>query len=1116
MRAVNFASNRRRRPQPIVWNNFQGVNEVDDNVNLPDQQVPYAQNVDFGRIVGSAAKRYGMESIISDIRDLNEPHYTGGLTATLSPASAVGQTWSTGVGVTNLSRLMLRQTVLNISPEGVTVSVYADATKAVLIGSTANLSIYVASNFWEVIFNPSLTLIASTSYYLEITSATETYILNTSSSSSHAGQLYINGVADATRDLYQITYMDLGAGGCKGQHTFQSTAGDIPLIAVGTDVYKLSGASTSRTTDTEAEFNAGTKTDVVVLGDAPAAPATAITLGSSGGTGLTGDYYGKVSFVDVTGAESPLSAASNKYTASNTHLYWYNIPIGPAGTTQRKLYRTKAGGKTYYLDKIIDNNTDTGSGDALTDFYLTVEWEAKRVILGAGTTKGAAVITQTSTSNLLSIGTSVGQTITIPTGIKKIYSIAPYIIELGAGESVMLTLYSGVDKATTIGSASLTGAIADGYMEFVLNTVVTPGAIYYYEIVGGPASSVKCYLNNPSVYSGGQMYISGSAQTEDMAFYVYGCKYVLTGAYESELIDLTTAPTVSALTFTETLNGQTVAWFSRCSSDNSVWGDWQAVISSGDGIPLGRYVQIKYVMGSVDGTLTPSIKDYTLTYSVGYGTATSIKSGLSGGSVHFVDWDDRVWFCDGGKPQVWDGTEERDVGNMPATAPTIAVSGSGSFTGVYMAKVTYIKDGFEGNTCALYGTVTAASNGQIDWSAIPTKEGYKRILYRTKANSDAYYYVTTISDDTTTTYADTVADASLGGTLYPAFDGDNNAPPNSTIIHVHKNYMFYVEAAMPNRVYVSKVNLPDHIPSADYFQFPGAVLGIKTHGDYLVVSGKNFLEYTAGSIFDADPSVGDWDFKTIDRIGCIAHEAMVEAYDASANQMLIMPTEQGLKYLSPNLLGSNLQSTPLSRNVQHYFDEAINRETMSAIFHKQAYYIAFNWADPVATPGTTNNVVFKLDLRNREWSGPWFINVSGFFIIGSSLYMASSTTGRVYKHSGTSDDGVAIDMIIDSSYKGSWEKRNFAKLIAMVKRGSVTTGTTILTRVDNLERTIALGSCAGWAGSGGSARDVQDEVTSPQKAISGGRGFNMGWRFEDDSVNDVVLYGITVLAELPT
>jgi hypothetical protein len=130
--------------------------------------------------------------------------------------------------------------------------------------------------------------------------------------------------------------------------------------------------------------------------------------------------------------------------------------------------------------------------------------------------------------------------------------------------------------------------------------------------------------------------------------------------------------------------------------------------------------------------------------------------------------------------------------------------------------------------------------------------------------------------------------------------------------------------------------------------------------------------------------------------------------------------------------------------------------------------------------------------------------------------MASSTIGRVYKHAGTSDAGVAIDMILDSSYKGSWEKRNFTKLITMMKRGSVTDDTTILTRVDNLERTISLGSCAGWAGSGGSVRDVQDEVTSPQKTISGGRGFNMGWRFEDDSVNDVVLYGITVLAEPPT
>jgi hypothetical protein len=1037
MRAVNFDSNRRRRPQPIVWNNFQGVNEVDDNVNLPAQQVPYAQNVDFGRIVGSAAKRFGMEALFRGVNLL-----TTNCSSVETDTAGFGN-WGAATITRDTSEYWTGSASLKVvtpnahNYEGTVVSSYPVPTVGLAysgqvmikgtIGKVINIFFRTLNSGKSAGIDTKSTNVTLNGTWQRVTlenlvattGASFLDMVITTGDTIQAVTFYIDGLQieqGSTATAWEIGGNYLGAGGVKGQHCYRSTAGDIPLIAHGTDVYKLSGASTSRTTDTEVKFNAGTKTDVVVLPDV-VAPVTAPTLDVySAGSGLTGDYYGKVTFVTVTGAESNTGPASIKMTYSSQIPEWSNVPTGGAGVAQRKLYRTKAGGTTYYLVATIDNNIATTYTDNVADSSLVIEYADKRVILGPGSTKGVAIITQSITGYSFSLNSPsvlFGQTFTIPTGIRKIYSISPYLSELTTGERITLTLYTDTGKTTMVGSATLMGAQPDGEMDFILNAIVTPGAGYYWEITVPAGTGVTGYYTKTDPYPGGQMYQNGTAMTGyDIQFTVYGCKYALEGTYESELIDLTTAPTIATLSFSETLNGQTVAWFAKGSSDNATWGDWQAVMATGDGIPLARYIKIKAVLGSVDGSATPSVKDYTITYNSGYGTVTSIQGSMSGDSVRFVDWDDRVWFTDGVKNYVYDGTTVTEVGLTPAA------------------------------TCS--------------------------------------------------------------------------KPPASTIIHIHKNYAFYVEAAVPSRVYVSKVNDPNSIPAASYFQFPGAVLGIKTHGDYLVVSGKQFGQHTAGGIFDVDPAVGDWDWKELDHIGCISHEAMVECFDAAANQMLVMPTDLGLKYLSPNLLGSNLQSTPLSRNVQHYFDEAITRETMSAIFHNQAYYIAFNWADPAATPGVNNNVVFKLDLRNREWSGPWFMNVSGFFIIGSNLYMASSTIGRVYKHSGTSDDGVAIDMILDSSYKGSWEKRNFTKLIAMVKRGSVTDDTTILTRVDNLERTIALGSCASWAGSGGSARDVQDEVTSPQKAISGGRGFNMGWRFEDDSVNDVVLYGITVLAEPPT
>ena len=980
---VKFNRNRRNALSEIKFENMQGMNCVDNNSVLPAHQVPFAFNVDFGRQIGAAAKRYGLESMITT----------------------------------------------------------------------------------------------------------------------------------------------LGASKILSQHCFRSSAGDIPLIAHGTDLYKLSGVSTTRTTDTEVEFNAGTLTDVVVLSDV-AAPATAPTLTISSGTGLTGDYYGKVTYIAADGAESDLSVASNKVTITDNVIYWSNIPTGPAGTMQRKLYRTRADGSIYYLLATLDDNTTTTYTDTVADSSLTTQHPgSKRVILGPGDTRNySAIISEDYYSDTSAVTPSytVGQTFTVPAGQRKIYSISPYLLNFEAADSITLTLYTDTTKTTVVSSATLSGAQVSGNVEFVLpDADVTPGEVYYFELSSSvTGTSVSVRWRGGPVYSGGNLYLNGVSQPNyDMTFKVYGCKYAEIGTYESEVIDLITAPTQATLTFTETLNSQTITWYAKKSNDNVVWGDYQAVVLTGDGIPLGRYVRVKCVLASDNGTFTPTVINYTISYSTGFGTATSIKGSLSGSKVRFTDWDDRVWFCDGVKNFVYDG----GFVAAPATVPTVTTSGSGSLTaGTYRCKVSYVNsDGTEGLPCAEVSVSPSGTFLQFNWSAIPTTLGYTRKLYRTKKDGSIFYLVATLNA-TDTTYTDTTADASLT-TAITTHTGHNvlelgsgsTKPPASTIIHIHKNYAFFVEAAVPSRVYVSTVAKPDKIPSANYFQFPSAVLSLKTYGDYLIASGTDFTWYSAGEIWDVDPAVGDWSWKVVSStIGCISHEGMWECLDSADNEIIIFPLATGIKYLNANLMGTDLHSVPLSRNVQPYFDQAISRENMAAIFFDQAYYITFNWSNPAETADNHNNAVFKLDLRNREWSGLWGMDITGFFVANNELYMTSSTCGRVYKYSGSDDDGLPIDMIVDSSYVGdAYNKRRFTKAVARIKKGCDTASSTLLVRCDNTERTITLGANTAWAGAGGSPRTVQDEIVSPPRTISGGRAHNVGWRFEDNTANDMVLYGITIMAE---
>ena len=114
-------------------------------------------------------------------------------------------------------------------------------------------------------------------------------------------------------------------------------------------------------------------------------------------------------------------------------------------------------------------------------------------------------------------------------------------------------------------------------------------------------------------------------------------------------------------------------------------------------------------------------------------------------------------------------------------ASTAALAGLGAGnvnSGTHSYKVTFVTAGGETDAGAVSGTVTTtAGDGQVALSAIPTGSVYvtSRKVYRTavgNAVTGPWLLLATISDNTTTTYADNTADASLTTTIPSA----NTAP----------------------------------------------------------------------------------------------------------------------------------------------------------------------------------------------------------------------------------------------------------------------------------------------------------------------------------------------------
>lgn len=102
----------------------------------------------------------------------------------------------------------------------------------------------------------------------------------------------------------------------------------------------------------------------------------------------------------------------------------------------------------------------------------------------------------------------------------------------------------------------------------------------------------------------------------------------------------------------------------------------------------------------------------------------------------------------------------------PTTLTAVAGTASGSLdaSAAYGYKVTYVT-GFGETNPSSNTAVTTTSTGSVNLSAIPVSSNGNvsaRNIYRTVGGGSSWLLLTTLSDNTTTTYLDIIADGSLG------------------------------------------------------------------------------------------------------------------------------------------------------------------------------------------------------------------------------------------------------------------------------------------------------------------------------------------------------------------
>lgn len=187
---------------------------------------------------------------------------------------------------------------------------------------------------------------------------------------------------------------------------------------------------------------------------------------------------------------------------------------------------------------------------------------------------------------------------------------------------------------------------------------------------------------------------------------------------------------------------------------------------------------------------------------------TTLSTNEVTGRYDFLSYQDRLYIANrtGKYNAVWKGsTSLYEMGCVPCnnTGITLAQPGAGNLVaGTYYYAVTFLYEDSQESAPLLwwkfltdynyYPRIVVSGSKYVTLANIPLGNARvtKRKIYRSKVNDATdYYYLTTIENNTDTTYTDNKADADLSTLIDPIIFSDMGRPYRSKYQTVHKEVM---------------------------------------------------------------------------------------------------------------------------------------------------------------------------------------------------------------------------------------------------------------------------------------------------------------------------------------
>lgn len=412
-------------------------------------------------------------------------------------------------------------------------------------------------------------------------------------------------------------------------------------------------------------------------------------------------------------------------------------------------------------------------------------------------------------------------------------------------------------------------------------------------------------------------------------------------------------------------------------------------------------------------------------------TVPSAQSIFTGGvRVGSSEYENYIFFNNGHNIgyKYADGEFTRHGIYAPPSTSTASSQATGSLSGLYQYKVTFVNSALVESDAGPVTTSISVASAVIRLSSIPTAPlSYgviRRKIYRTVNSGSTFLLVTTINDNTTTTYDDSTADINLG-TDAPI---DQGPPPKYSTIITHQNRLFCNDTENPNLVWYSELGNP-YVFKVTNFEEIGDGSGdlvntLSIHDNGLVVGTDNsqYLIYMPST----DPN--DWQviklkssYGSRSPFGNFTYENKV-MFPAVQNDKLVGfaaiqgdGVAQDATLLTVSAAGSDMKSNRMEPDI--YSIQSSYVGNISSIVHKNKAYLTVTFG----TGETINNRIYVFDFsisnlsKAQEFSWvPWTgLSAAQFTIYNGTLFFQDSTaTGFVREMNKTatySDDRTAIN-----------------------------------------------------------------------------------------------------------